>query len=214
MKEAVIVSTARTPIGKAFKGAFNNLNGATLGSIPIKEAVVRAGIEPGEVEDCIMGCALQQGTTGNNIARLSAMRAGLPVSVAAMTLDRQCSSGLMAIATAAKQITHDGMSISVAGGIESISLVQNKFMNQHRLVDEALTQISPSIYMPMLDTAEVVAKRYGVTREMQDAYALQSQQRTASAQERACFNQEIVPVMCTKTVVDKTTQALSFQEVT
>ena len=182
MKDAVIVSTARTPIAKAYRGAFNNLNGPSLGAIPVKAAVQRAGIDITEVDDCIFGCGLQQGSTGMNIARQIALRAGLPVTVPAMSIERQCSSGLMAIATAAKQIMHDGQSIAVAGGIESISLVQNEHMNTFRAKDADLLEIAPDIYMPMLETAEVVASRYNISREAQDEYALQSQQRTAAAQ--------------------------------
>lgn len=214
MKEAVIVSTARTPIGKAYRGAFNNLSGATLGSVPVAAAVSRAGIEPAEVEDCIFGCGLQQGTTGMNIARQIALRAGLPVTVPGMTLDRQCSSGLMAIATAAKGVMVDGINIAVAGGIESISLVQNQHMNSYRVEDKELLQIAPAIYMPMLETAETVANRYSISREYQDAYGLQSQQRTAAAQQAGAFNDEIVPVTATKAVVDRETGDVSYQEVT
>ena len=214
MKEAVIVSTARTPIGKAYRGAFNNLTGATLGSIPLAAAVSRAGIEPAEVEDCVFGCGLQQGTTGMNIARQIALRAGLPVTVPGMTLDRQCSSGLMAIATAAKEIVDDGMNIAVAGGIESISLVQNEHMNNYRVEDADLLKIAPAIYMPMLDTAETVAKRYGISREAQDEYALQSQQRTAAAQQAGAFDDEIVPVTATKGVFNKETKEITYESVT
>ena len=213
-KQAVIVATARTPIGKAYRGAFNNLKGASLGAIPVKEAVRRAGIEPAEVEECVMGCALQQGSTGSNIARQIALRAELPVTVAGMSLDRQCSSGLMSIATAAKQIVQDGMPVAVAGGLDSISLVQNEHMNLHHYVDEELVKIAPAIHMPMLDTAEVVGKRYSVSREAQDEYALQSQQRTAAAQQAGYFDDEIVPVTATKAVVDKETKEVSYQEVT
>ena len=214
MKEAVIVSTARTPIGKAYRGAFNNLTGATLGSIPLAAAVSRAGIELAEVEDCVFGCGLQQGTTGMNIARQIALRAGLPVTVPGMTLDRQCSSGLMAIATAAKEIVDDGMNIAVAGGIESISLVQNEHMNNYRVEDADLLKIAPAIYMPMLDTAETVAKRYGISREAQDEYALQSQQRTAAAQQAGAFDDEIVPVTATKGVFNKETKEITYESVT
>ena len=214
MKEAVIVSTARTPIGKAYRGAFNNLTGATLGSIPLAAAVSRAGIEPAEVEDCVFGCGLQQGTTGMNIARQIALRAGLPVTVSGMTLDRQCSSGLMAIATAAKEIVDDGMNIAVAGGIESISLVQNEHMNNYRVEDADLLKIAPAIYMPMLDTAETVAKRYGISREAQDEYALQSQQRTAAAQQAGAFDDEIVPVTATKGIFNKETKEITYESVT
>lgn len=213
-KQAVIVSTARTPIGKAYRGAFNNLRGASLGAVAVKAAVERAGIDPAEVEECIFGCGLQQGTTGMNIARQIALRAGLPMTTSGMTLDRQCSSGLMAVATAAKEIIHDGMSIAVAGGIESISLVQNEHMNSYCAEDEDLKAISPGIYMPMLDTAETVAKRYKISREAQDEYALQSQQRTAAAQAAGAFDDEIIPVTATKAVVDKETKAVSYEEVT
>lgn len=214
MKQAVIVSTARTPIGKAYRGAFNNLSGATLGAVPLAAAVSRAGIELAEVEDCVFGCALQQGSTGGNIARQISLRAGLPVTVGGMTLDRQCSSGLMAIATAAKQITHDGMRVAVAGGIESISLVQNEHMNNYRVEDSELLAMAPAIYMPMLDTAEIVAKRYQVSREAQDNYALQSQQRTAAAQAAGKFDDEIVPVTASKGLVNRETKEITFEEVT
>jgi acetyl-CoA C-acetyltransferase len=214
MKQAVIVSTARTPIGKAYRGAFNNLSGATLGAVPVAAAVSRAGIELAEVEDCVFGCGLQQGTTGMNIARQIALRAGLPITVGGMTLDRQCSSGLMAIATAAKQITHDGMRVAVAGGIESISLVQNEHMNNYRVEDKELLAMAPAMYMPMLDTAEIVAKRYQVSREAQDNYALQSQQRTAAAQAAGKFDDEIVPVTASKGLFNKETKEITFEEVT
>lgn len=213
MKQAVIVSTARTPIGKAYRGAFNNLSGATLGAVPLAAAVSRAGIELAEVEDCVFGCGLQQGTTGMNIARQIALRAGLPITVGGMTLDRQCSSGLMAIATAAKQITHDGMRVAVAGGIESISLVQNEHMNNYRVEDKELLAMAPAMYMPMLDTAEIVAKRYQVSREAQDDYALQSQQRTAAAQTAGKFDDEIVPVTASKGLFNKETKEITFEEV-
>lgn len=214
MSDAVIVSTARTPIGKAYRGAFNQLTGASLGAVPVAEAVRRAGIDPAEVEECLMGCGLPQGATGGNIARQIALRAGLPVTVAGMTMDRQCSSGLMAIATAAKQVIHDGQTVAVAGGIESISLVQNDHMNTYCASDQALLKIAPAIYMPMLDTAEVVARRYQVSREAQDEYALQSQQRTATAQAAGAFDDEIVPVTATKAVHNKTSGEVSDEEVT
>lgn len=164
MKEAVIVSTARTPIGRAYKGAFNNLEAPSLAGHAIREAVAKAGVDPAQVDDVIMGCALTQGSGGMNIGRLAALAGELPVSVGGMTLDRQCSSGMYAIATAAKQIVHDGVSMMVAGGLDSISLVQNKQMNTHRMVDPALVAKHKDIYMPMLQTAEVVAKRYGISR--------------------------------------------------
>jgi len=214
MKEAVIVSTARTPIGKAYRGAFNNLSAPTLGAIPVQEAVRRAGIDPAEIEDCIFGCAMQEGTTGMTVARQIALRAGFPVTVPGMSIDRACSSGLMAVATAAKEILCDGMKIAVAGGIESISLVQNEHANRYRAQDEELLKIAPAMYMPMLDTAEVVAKRYNISREAQDEYALQSQQRTAAAQTAGAFDDEIVPVTATKAVTDKETGVVSYHEVT
>ncbi len=207
MREAVIVSTARTPIGKAFRGAFNDTQAQALGGHVIASAVARAGIEPGDVEDVILGAALQQGSTHMNVARQAALRAGLPTSVAAMTLDRQCASGLMAIATAAKQITHDGMQITVAGGLESISLVQTPAMNLDRAQDPWLREHRPDIYMSMLETAEIVAERYGVSRERQDAYALQSQQRTAAAQANGRFDAEIVPLESHMKTVDRATGA-------
>ena len=205
MKEAVIVATARTPIGKAYRGGFNNLGGATLGAASVAEVVKRAGIDPARVEDVIMGCALQQGATGSNIARQIAVRAGLPVTTSGMTIDRQCSSGLMAVATAAKQVMYDGMDCVVGGGLDSISLVQNENMNIHRLVDDSLMAIEPNYFMPMLQTAEVVAKRYNVSREAMDEYGLQSQQRTAAAYEAGKFADELVPVTCKRTVWDKAT---------
>jgi len=214
MKDAVIVSTARTPIGKAFRGAFNNTDAATLGGHAVAEAVKRAGIDPGEVDDVVMGAALQQGATGGNIGRLCAVRAGLGVHVAGMSLDRQCSSGLMAIATAAKQVMYDDMPIVVGGGLESISLVQNDKMNRHRATDEWLIKNKPEMYMQMIDTAEVVAKRYNVSREDQDAYALQSQQRTAAAQAAGKLDDELAPMTSTMGVMNKETKEITFQEVT
>jgi len=214
MKDAVIVSTARTPIGKAYRGGFNNLAGASLGAASVAEAVKRAGIDPAEVDDVIMGSALQQGTTGANIARQIALRAGLPVTVSGMTIDRQCSSGLMAVATAAKQITDDGMSVVVGGGLESISLVQNEHMNIHRMVDEELMAMHPNIHMPMLQTAEVVADRYNISREAMDEYGLQSQERTAAAYEAGKYDDELVSVTCKRTVWDKETGEASEAEAT
>ncbi len=214
MKEAVIVSTARTPIGKAYRGGFNDLSGPTLGAAAVAAAVNRAGIDGTEVDDVIMGAALQQGSTGGNVARQIGLRAGLPASVAGMTIDRQCSSGLMAVATAAKQVLVDGQSIVVGGGIDSISLVQNEKMNMHRAVDKELVAMHPHIYMPMLQTAEVVADRYGISREAMDEYGLQSQMRTAAGYEAGHFADELVPVTCTKLVFDKETKETSEQEVT
>ncbi|MBC6982707.1 acetyl-CoA C-acyltransferase [Caulobacter sp. 17J80-11] len=214
MREAVIVSTARTPIGKAYRGAFNDTQAQALGGHAIKHAVQRAGIDPAEVDDVVIGAALQQGSTGTNIGRQAALRAGLPVSVAGMSLDRQCASGLMGIATAAKQITGDGMTVTVGGGLESISLVQNQNMNLYRGKDPALVAMVPAIYMVMLETAEVVAARYGISREAQDEYALQSQQRTAQAQAEGRLDAEIVPMTTTMQVVDKATGQASAQEIT
>ncbi len=214
MSEAVIVATARTPIGKAYRGGFNNLGGASLGAASVAEVVRRAGIDPARVDDVIMGCALQQGATGSNVARQIALRAGLPNTVSGMTIDRQCSSGLMAVATAAKQITDDGMSVVIGGGLESISLVQNEHMNIHRMVDEELLAIEPNIFMPMLQTAEVVADRYGITREQMDEYGLQSQQRTAEAYEAGRYSDELVPVTCKRMVWDKETGEASEAEAT
>ncbi len=214
MKEAVIVATARTPIAKAYRGGFNNLGGASLGAASVAEAVRRAGIDPARVDDVIMGSALQQGATGSNVARQIALRAGLPVTVSGMTLDRQCSSGLMAVATAAKQIMYDGMTCVVGGGLESISLVQNEHMNLHRMVDEELMAMHPNIHMPMLQTAEVVAKRYGISREAMDEYGLQSQQRTAAAYEAGRYADELVPVTCKRIVWNKETGEQSEAEAT
>ena len=206
MKEALIVSTARTPIGKAYRGAFNNTESPTLGGHAIREAVKRAGIEPEEVDDVIMGCAVQQGTSGFNIGRTAGIVAGLPVTVSGMSIDRQCSSGMMAIATAAKQIIHDGMPIVVGAGLESISLVQNEHQNQFRATDPNVLKIAGAAYMPMIDTAEVVAKRYHISREVQDEYALQSQQRTAAGQETGKFDDEIVPMPSTKVIFNQETE--------
>ena len=206
MKEAVIVSTARTPIGKAYRGAFNNTESPTMGGHAIREAVKRAGIEPEEVDDVIMGCAVQQGTSGFNIGRTAGIVAGLPITVSGMSIDRQCSSGMMAIATAAKQIIHDGMPIVVGAGLESISLVQNEHQNQYRATDPNVLKIAGAAYMPMIDTAEVVTKRYHISREVQDEYALQSQQRTAAGQENGKFDDEIVPMPSTKVIFNQETE--------
>jgi acetyl-CoA C-acetyltransferase len=214
MKEAVIVSTARTPMGRAYKGAFNDLEAPTLGGHAIHAAVAKSGLDPNLFEDVIMGSALTQGTGSMNIGRLSALAGGLPVTVGGMTLDRQCSSGMYAIAAAANQIVNDGVGPMVAGGLDSISLVQNKKMNTHRMVDPSLVKKHKDIYMPMLQTAEVVAARYGITREAQDEYGYQSQMRTAAAQANGTFDDEIVSVTANKVVVDKETGEQSHQEVT
>jgi len=214
MKDAVIVSTARTPIGKAYRGAYNNTTAPTLGGFAISEAVKRAGIELSHVDDVIMGCAMQQGTTGQNIGRLAALAAGLPVTVSGMTIDRQCSSGMMAIAASAKQIIVDGHNIVVGGGLESISLVQNEKANFYRAVDKALVAQHKNVYMPMLQTAEIVAKRYGITRDQQDEYGYQSQMRTASAQEAGKFDQEIITTTTNMGVMNKETKEISYQDIT
>ena len=214
MKEAVIVAAARTPIGKAYRGAFNNLEAPSLSSHAIKAAVERSGVDPAEIDDCLMGAALQQGSQGGNLGRQAAMAAGLPATVSGMTIDRQCSSGLMTIATGAKQIVTDGTPVLVAGGCESISLVQNENMNMFRARDPLALANAPHLYMPMLDTAEVVAKRYGISRDTQDEYAVESQARTAAGQEAGHFDDEIVPVTATKIVTDRETGETSEQEVT
>jgi acetyl-CoA C-acetyltransferase len=205
MRQAVIVATARTPIGRAYRGVFNDTSGQTLAGHAIAHAVERAGIDGGEVEDVILGCAMQEGSTGRNVARQALLRAGLPDSVPGMTIDRQCSSGLMAIATAAKQVINDGMQIVVGGGVESISLVQNNHRNKYRTNDEWLLEQRPTVYMPMLHTAEIVAARYDISRESQDEFALLSQKRTAAAQQAGRFDDEIVPLQSVQVVVDKAT---------
>ncbi|MBD8545867.1 acetyl-CoA C-acyltransferase [Sphingomonas sp. CFBP 8760] len=212
MRSAVIVSTARTPIGRAYRGAFNNLPSPTLASHAIKAAVERAGLDGGEVDDVVWGAALQQGHQAGNIARTALLRAGLPTTVSGMSLDRQCASGLMAIATAAKEIVVDGMEIAIGGGVDSISLVQTPKMNI--APDSELLAMHRNIYMPMLQTAEVVAKRYGITRDQMDEYSLRSQQRTAAAQTAGRFDDEIVPVTATMAIVDKETKEVTHREVT
>jgi len=210
-REAVIVSVARTPIGRAYRGAFNATKAPTLTAHAIRAAVERAGVDPGEIEDCIIGAALPQGEQ-QTIGRTAALRAGLPVTVAGMTIDRQCSSGLMAIATAAKQVIVDRMEVVVAGGVESISLVQTPELRVG--ADPELLAMHKDIYMPMLQTAETVAHRYGIGRERQDAYALASQQRTAAAQAAGRFDAEIVPVTTTMKVMDKATGQASDKTIT
>ncbi len=213
MREAVIVSTARTPIGKAYRGAFNNTEAPTLGGHAVKHAVERASIDPAEVEDVMMGCAMPQGSQGQNVGRQIALAAGLPVTTAGMTVDRQCSSGMMAIALAAKTVICDNVDIMVGGGLESISLVQNEHQNVYRAADPRLMERHPHVLMPMIDTAEVVAKRYNVSREEQDEYALQSQQRTAAGQEAGRFDDEIVPLPSNMGVMDRETKEISFHDV-
>jgi acetyl-CoA C-acetyltransferase len=214
MREAVIVSTARTPIGKAYRGAFNDTQAQALAGHVVAEAVRRASVDPAEVEDVVLGAALQQGSSGFNVARQAAVRAGLPVSVAGMTIDRQCASGLMAIATAAKEIVHDGLAIAVGGGIESISLVQNDKRNDYRTQDPWLVEHRPDLYMTMIETAEIVAERYQVTREAQDEYALQSQSRTAAAQQAGRLAQEIAPFPAVMRVDNRETGETSQVPVT
>ncbi|MGQ9426479.1 acetyl-CoA C-acyltransferase [Gilvimarinus sp. F26214L] len=214
MKEAVIVSTARTPIGKAYRGALNNTESAIIGGHAVREAVKRAGVDPAEVEELVFGAALQQGCQGSNFARRVSLVGGLPVTTAAQSMDRQCSSGLMAIATAAKQVMVDGMEIVVGGGLDSISLVQNDKMNMFRIKDPVTSELKPEVFMPMIDTAEVVAQRYNISRDAQDEYALESQRRTAAAQEAGKFDDEIVPITTTKMLVDKETGEVSYKEVT
>ncbi|MDP7456040.1 MAG: acetyl-CoA C-acyltransferase, partial [Gammaproteobacteria bacterium] len=211
-KEAVIVATARTPIGKAYRGAFNDTAAPTLGGHAIAAAVKRAGIEPGEVDDVIMGCAMQQGSSGANIGRTAGVAAGLPSSVSGMSLDRQCASGMMAIATAAKQIVNDNMPIVIGGGLESISLVQNEHRNAYRAQDPNVIAKSEHAYMSMLETAEIVSKRYNISRDQQDEYALQSQQRTAAAQQAGKLDDEIVPLASKMLFMDKETKQQSVHD--
>ncbi|MCP3771213.1 acetyl-CoA C-acyltransferase [Streptomyces sp. MAR25Y5] len=194
------MSTARTPIGKAFRGSFNDTSGQRLAAHAITGALRRAGLDGQEVEDVVFGCAMQEGSTGMNVARQGALRAGLPVTVPGMTVDRQCASGLMAIATAAKQVVTDGMDIVIGGGVESVSLVQNGHRNTHRVLDPWLSREKPSLYMSMLETAETVAERYGVSRDEQDEFALLSQRRTAAAQRAGLFDEEIIPLSGRRTI--------------
>ena len=213
MPEAVIVSTARSPIGKAYRGALNNIHGAELGAHAVRHALERAGVSPGEVEDVIMGSANPEGATGSNIARQIALRAGLPASVAGVTVNRFCSSGLQSIALAAQSVRAGEGEVIVAGGLEVISLTQNDHANAYRLHDAWLETHKPEIYLPMIQTAEIVARRYGISREAQDGYGLQSQLRTAAAQREGRFDAEIVPITARKLVVDKATGETSEQEV-
>ncbi|MGE0409021.1 MAG: acetyl-CoA C-acyltransferase [Amphiplicatus sp.] len=214
MREAVIVSSARTPIGKAYRGAFNDTQAQALGAHAVRAAVDRAGIDPAEIDDVVMGCVRQQGTQSGNIARQALLRAGLPKTVPGQTIDRQCSSGLMAVSTAAKQIMVDGMSVCIGGGVESISLAQNEHISRYRARDPWLEERVPEIYMLMLETAEIVADRYKISREAQDEYALQSQQRTAAAQSDNLFADEIVPMTAIQKIRDKMTGEISEREVT
>ncbi|MAS73173.1 MAG: acetyl-CoA C-acyltransferase [Rhodospirillaceae bacterium] len=214
MRDAVIVSTARTPIGKAYRGAFNDTQAQTLGGHAIAHAVDRAGIDPAEVEDVVMGAALQQGSTHMNVARQALIRAGLPTSVPGMSLDRQCSSGLMSIGVIANRVRLGEIDIGVGGGLESVSLVQTPAMNVDRLVDPWIEAHRPDVYMTMLETAEIVADRYGVSREAQDEYAVESHRRTAAAQAAGHFDAEIVPLPSVMKVKDKETGEISERSVT
>ncbi|QEY71720.1 acetyl-CoA C-acyltransferase [Pseudomonas denitrificans (nom. rej.)] len=214
MKEAVILSTARTPIAKAFRGAFNHTPSPSMASFAIRAAVERAGIDAAEIEDLVMGTGMPAGTAGWNLGRMSVLASGLPLSVSGQTLDRQCASGLMAVATAAKQIMVDGMQVTIGAGQEHISLVQNRHMEWvGEFHDRLVLQNEPNAYMPMLQTAERVAERYSISREAQDEYALQSQLRTAAAQRAGLFEGEIVPVSVIKQVVDKATGATGYEKV-
>ena len=213
MREAIIVSTARTPIGKAYKGAFNDTQAQTLAGHAISEAVKRSGVEKEEIDDVILGAASQQGTQQGNIARQALLRAGLPVSVAGMSLDRQCASGMMAIATAAKEIIDDGMTIAVGGGVESVSLTRNEHFRTDRARDPWFETYLPTLYMTMIETAENVAQRYGISREAQDEYSYQSQMRTANAQSAGLLDTEIVPLKSLMKIKDKETGSLTTKEV-
>ena len=213
MDQAVILSTARTAIGKAYRGSFNDTDAPTLASFSIKASIEKAGLDPSEIEDVILGAAVQQGSQGYNIGRLAAINSNLPVNVPGMSVDRQCASGLMAIAIGAKQIACKEMDIVVGGGVESISLVQNEFSNKYKSQDKLLMKNKPDIYMSMIDTAEVVAKRYNISREQQDEYALQSQQRTYNAQNNGYFNDEIIPVKTIKALKNLESNRTFYEEV-
>jgi acetyl-CoA C-acetyltransferase len=214
MPDAVIVSTARTPIGRAYRGAFNNLQAASMGGHVVAEAVKRAGVAPDEVADVMMGCAIPEGAAGGNIARQVAIRAGMPVSVAGVTVNRFCSSGLQTIAMAAQRVRSDDAGIIVAGGLDSISLCQNEHANKYRSRDEWIVAHKPEIYWPMIQTADMVAKRYKISREAQDEYALESQRRTAAAQQAGKFNDEIVPLQTEKLLYDKEGKVTGKETVT
>lgn len=203
MKEAVIVSTARTALTKSFRGSFNDTEAPVLGGHVVRAVVERAGIDPADVDDVIMGAAVQQGTQGYNIGRLCAYTGGLPNSVAGMAVDRMCASGLMAISEAAKGIMCGELDVAIGGGLESLSLTQTKHKNSYRARSEAVMEVAPAAYIPMIETAEIVAERYGISRDAQDAYALQSQQRTAEAQKAGLFDEEIVPLKARKRLFEK-----------
>ncbi|WP_371398382.1 acetyl-CoA C-acyltransferase [Fretibacter rubidus] len=214
MRDALIVSTARTPIGKAFRGAFNDTEAPALAGHAVRHAVERAGIEGAMVDDVILGCAAQQGSQGYNIGRLATYTAGLPRTVSGSTVDRQCSSGMMAIAMAAQSIMTNNADVAVGGGVESISLVQTKHKNTHRSVSQAAVEAAPKAYIQMIETAEIVAERYGISREAQDEYSAQSQARTAAAQDAGKFDDEIVPLASTMVVKNRETGEISKQDVT
>lgn len=213
MREAVIVSTARTALTKSFRGSFNDTEAPAMGGHVVKAAVQKAGIDPAIVEDCVFGAAAQQGTQAYNLGRLCAVAGGLPETTAGMAIERQCSSGLMSIATVAKSIMCNEYDVAVAGGVESISLTQNKHKNTYRNVSKTVTAIDPTAYIPMIETAEIVAERYGISRQAQDEYALLSQQRTAAAQEAGLFADEIVPMQATKAIFNKETKETSYEDV-
>ena len=213
MDKAVIISTARTPITKAYRGSFNDTDSPTLASYSIKACIEKAKVEMSEVDDVILGAAVQQGTQGYNIGRLAAVASGLPINVPGMSVDRQCASGLMAIGIGAKQIAFNEMDVVVAGGVESVSLVQNEYSNKYKSKDRLLIKNKPDIYMSMIETAEVVSKRYNISREQQDEYALQSQIRTANAQNKGYFNDEIIPVKATKILNNIEENKIEYEEV-
>jgi len=214
MREAVIVSTARTALGKSFRGAFNDTEAPALGGHVVRAVVANAGIDPALVDDCIFGAAAQQGTQAYNLGRLCAVAGGLPDTTAGMAIERQCSSGLMSIATAAKSIICNEYDVAVAGGVESISLTQNKHKNSYRNVSKTVTAIDPTAYIPMIETAEIVAERYNISRDVQDLYSLQSQQRTYAAQQAGVFDGEIIPMTVQKAIFNKETNETTYQTVT
>ncbi|SFV12558.1 acetyl-CoA C-acyltransferase [Pseudoduganella namucuonensis] len=214
MKEAVIVATARTPIGKAYRGAFNDTEAPLLGGHVVRSLIERTGVAPDEIDDVLIGAAAQQGTQGYNLGRLCALAGGLPQSVAGMTVDRMCASGLMTIASAAKSIMCGEYELAIAGGVESVSLTQNKYKNAHRAQSRAVLERVPAAYMPMIETAEVVSRRYGISRQAQDAYALQSQRRLAAAQQAGRFDAEIVPLATSKLLFDKEGAPAGSEQVT
>ena len=214
MKQAVIVSTARTALAKSVRGGFNQTHGAVMGGHAVKHAIAKAGIDPGDVEDVYMGCGMPEGATGSNIARESAIWAGCPVTTAGVTINRYCSSGLQAIAMAAQQIMTDGTDTAVGSGVESISLVQMGGINLNHFTEEHLLKVKPALWMSMIETAEIVAERYGISRERQDEYALESQKRTAAAQAAGKFDDEIVPLTTQMKKIDKASGTESMVEVT